>query len=240
MPLQSGSGDMSEEVIREEAVELNFHLPNCEGIEPCEPVIFNAVKVDKNKIIIKQIEECSGEHIFCNYLKNEEVDLFFDNIDVETMVMDNSTFGTHYQYGMNPISEHVKVMFNVHENINGVDTEINFCDGMWFTTMDNEGVVGDVAELDRDSYIKSYIAQALQPVDPKYYKFKKSRPADRIDFDKHISNKLWIDIQDYGKKHGQISRNDVLAIISPFIDGRDLRDLIADEFIKMLLKEGFK
>jgi hypothetical protein len=95
--------------------------------------------------------------LFCDYLKTkEELDLFFDSIEIGSYIVTNNMCGGHYQYGDNPKGEYVKVMFSIYETINGIDREIIFCDGKWFTSMDNMELVGDVCESSRNEYINTF------------------------------------------------------------------------------------
>lgn len=109
------------------------------------------------KIFIFHESDSEGSHLFCDYLKTkDELALFFNSVDIDEYVITNDMCGGHYQYGENPKGQSITVQFSVHEIINNVDIEILFSDGMWFTTMDNEELVGDIAETTRDEYLHKF------------------------------------------------------------------------------------
>ncbi len=149
--------------VKEKIVGLNFHLHFNGGLEPKEPTIFRAYKTENNKIIITKKEEYDDEeNIFCNYLNDEfEMNEFFNGISIETFIMDNDTFGTHYPYGANPINEFAKVSFDIYDEF--IDREIYFSDGMWYLLLDDDedNIISDKSYVDRndliDSYVKSYL-----------------------------------------------------------------------------------
>lgn len=147
-------------MIKEEIVKLNFHAPYGERVSPIEPIIFRAYKVDDKKIIIT-IEESGNEdeHIFCNYLKDEfEMNEFFEGISVDTHIMDNSTFGTHYGYGENPKCEHVRTSFSIYDDT--IENDIYFFEGLWSPPEEyvENGILEDRSYKDRDDIIGSYIS----------------------------------------------------------------------------------
>ncbi len=151
------------ELIKEQIVMLNYHKPYGGETEFKEPVVFSAFKTKEGRILVVRDDSISGKELFCDYLKTEqELKTFFDNIEVEDVIEDNATFGTHYGYGENPKNEFEKVIFSVFEKINGMNVEIIFSDGMWFTTMDKEEIVGDIAECTRDEYIEKFKERLLE------------------------------------------------------------------------------
>jgi hypothetical protein len=139
-------------IIREEIVKSNFHLPYNEGIKQI-PTIFRAYRIQDNKIMItKKEDDDNDEHIFCNYLEDEsEMNEFFNGISVYTFIMDNSTFGTHYSYGTNPIREFAKVSFDIYDKT--IEKEIYFLDGMWYLPYEDVELDG-VSYTDRDDIIR--------------------------------------------------------------------------------------
>jgi hypothetical protein len=51
--------------------------------------------------------------------------------------------------------------------------------------------------------------------------------------DEKTMEKMWIDIQLFGKKQGYITKDDILAIISPYIS-EWFRDIVANELLDAL------
>ena len=147
-------------MIKEEIVKLNFHEPYGEGVRPIEPIIFRAYKVDDKKIIITIKESENGEEsIFCNYLEDEsEMNTFFEGISVDTVIMDNSTFGTHYGYCENPKCEHVRTSFSIYDDT--IENDIYFFEGLWSPPEEyvENGILEDCSYKDRDDIIGSYIS----------------------------------------------------------------------------------
>lgn len=147
-------------MIKEEIVKLNFHAPYGERISPIESIIFRAYKVDDKKIIITIKESENGEEsIFCNYLEDEsEMNEFFEGISVDTHIMDNSTFGTHYGYGENPMCEHVRTSFSIYDDT--IENDIYFFEGLWSPPEEYvaNGILEDRSYKDRDDMIGSYIS----------------------------------------------------------------------------------
>lgn len=148
-------------MIKEKIIECNLHLPYSEGVRPIGPTIFRAYKTD-GKIIITKKDADEDEYIFCNYLKDEmEMNTFFDGISVESYIMDNSTFGTHYPYGENPKSESVKTSFSIYDDT--IDKEIYFFEGRWnpqYEDVEN-GLVEDSSYNDREEIIRLYARMYL-------------------------------------------------------------------------------
>ncbi|GEM_PF-2607559 len=151
------------EVIKEQIVMLNYHKPYGGEIESKEPVVFTAYRTKEGRILVVKDDPFSGKELFCDYLKtDQELKTFFDHIEIEEYILDNATFGTHYGYGENPKDEYEKVIFSVFEKIDNMKVEIIFSDGMWFTTMENEEIVGDIAECSRDAYIEAFKEKLLE------------------------------------------------------------------------------
>lgn len=48
--------------------------------------------------------------------------------------------------------------------------------------------------------------------------------------DEKQMKRLWIDIQLFGRKQGYITKDDILAITSPYVS-EWIRDMVADEFL---------
>ena len=143
------------DIIKQETIETDDGFTNTK-----QKHLFTAIKRD-DKIFVFFDENIGEEYeenrLFCDYLKNNnELDLFFESIEIEEYIITNDMCGGHYQYGENPKGQRIIVSLNVHETIDGCDREFYFCDGMWFTIMDNEELVGDVAETSRDKYIQSF------------------------------------------------------------------------------------
>lgn len=121
--------------------------------------IFKAV--EKNEKIYVFFDENIGEEyecdrLFCDNLKNkEELELFFNSIEIESYIVTNDMCGGNYQYGTNPKGQNITVQFNVHEHINGTDVEIMFSDGLWFSTTEQE-LIGDIVGRTRTEYITAY------------------------------------------------------------------------------------
>jgi hypothetical protein len=128
--------------------------------------VFRAVEKNEKIAVFLNSDigkEYENDVLFCDYLRNkEELDLFFESIDVETYIITNDMCNGHYQYGENPRGQSITVQFSVHEKLNGVGIEIIFSDGEWFTTMDNIELVGDVAESNRDAYLKEFHAGLIE------------------------------------------------------------------------------
>lgn len=151
------------ELIKEQIVLLYYHKPYGGEVESKEPVVFTGFRTKEGRILVVKDDPISGKELFCDYLKtDQELKTFFDNIEIEEFIEDNATFGAHYGYGENPKNEFEKVIFSMFENIDGMNVEIIFSDGMWFTTMDNQEIVGDIAECTRDEYIKRFKEQLLK------------------------------------------------------------------------------
>ena len=140
------------DIIREEIVETNFHLPYNEGVEPIDPTIFRAYRTQGG----------NDEHVFCNYLEDEsETNEFFDGISIDTFILDNSTFGTHYRYGENPKHEFTKVLFDIYDKT--IENDIYFFEGLWSLPEEclEDGILKDRSYEDRDGMIESYINSYL-------------------------------------------------------------------------------
>ena len=144
----------SKNVIKLKTVEIYCGLSETKSKH-----IFTAIKNDEKIVVFfdENIgEEYESNSLFCNYLKNEEeLDLFFDSIEIEKYIITNDMCNGHYRYCENPKGESINVRFIVSEIINGVDIEACFCDGMWFSGMDDEELLGDISEMIRENYIKT-------------------------------------------------------------------------------------
>jgi len=57
---------------------------------------------------------------------------------------------------MNPKRQDIQVQFFITENINGIERKIDFGDGIWFSGIDNEELVGDISENSRDKVIQEF------------------------------------------------------------------------------------
>jgi len=110
------------EILKEKVIELK-------GEMQFDKIIFKAVTSGENVIIkrtdISDTPECNvKEYVFCDYLKKEEIEIFFDNINITDHIMRNADFGTHYRYGENPKFKFVDVYFTLPSG------EM-FSDGIW-------------------------------------------------------------------------------------------------------------
>lgn len=112
-------------VLKQKTIITNYYPPHSSKGEPTE-TIFKAIQ-ENDRIIIKD-----EDSVYCDYLKNEEeMEIFFNNIRIDTYIMDNATFGTHYNYGENPKNEFISVSFCIDEIIEGFPVTIDFFDGYW-------------------------------------------------------------------------------------------------------------
>lgn len=149
-------------LICEEEIELNhIGYDDEENFKYTTKVMLRAIE-DNNKIVVLRkdigdIEENNrDEYIFCDYLKFDEISTFFDSIDIDEYIILNSDSGLHCPYGMNPKIQDIQVQFTINENINGIKRNITFCDGTWFSSIDDEELVGDVSENNRDKFIQEF------------------------------------------------------------------------------------
>ncbi len=116
--------------------------------------IFTAV--EKNgKIGIFLDDGFYEDSLFCDYLNEDELGLFFDSIDIISEPIDEDYRKVQYRRN----AEHIFVCFGIDEIISDNYVTLSFTDGMWFSDnwKNEENYIEwslDVSASDRDTIIK--------------------------------------------------------------------------------------